>query len=465
MAIASSAVSQDSAPPRRFQAASKGLADSTMVSPLIRARAEGHMAVMANDPTKIATGLRACPDERTRLAYLDAVLSGGARSFDEAEAESKAIQWLLATTPEDRAPQIALEIQRLETEADSVTPTWGTITADDLTWRPFVWSLDTPADRLARLSPSMRKALLEIAGSESRPAIIAAVLAAVPEDAREERRAIIAGLDLDSAILGPAVISELVRRRATNALIDLVRDEPAVIALSGVRVAAAASIARDQPESAIELLRGEENISRLPGAGQSVLRRGLAEGRRSDPDPELWRLEIAQIGQADEKLAALLALETMYPDDANPEEVDPERTFEETKSMRTLKSGMVVSDIDQGYTTRDHAIQALANLFRTARYDLAFTFLIPNTTEPTRAADQWLPVRIGLLGEALAEADAAPDGWIPLIDSIQRLDRLDGQIAALRVLQESYERAHGDQDLPEDLRLSLNNALLEIAID
>ena len=465
LAVGNPAISQVSPPPQRFRAASQGLADSTIESPLIQARAAGHLASMADDPAEVTAGLRACSDERSRLAFLDAVLAGGARSFDQAQAESEALEMLMVMAPDDRASRIQRELRRLEDEHADGPPDWGTISTDDLVWRPFSWSPDTPADRLARLSPAMRKTLLDIEESGPRPKIIAAVLAAIPEEAVEERNQIILDLDLDEIVVGPAVMQELARRRATNTMIEMARKKPIVIGVPGVRIAAAAAIARDQPETAIQLLGGEANVLRLSGLSQLALRRGLAEGYRSNADPELWKIEIAQIGQTDDRLEAMLALETMHPEGADPQETDPERTFEEIKSMRTLNSGRVVSGIERGFIDRDDAIQALENLFRTGRYDLAFTFLAPNTTEPTRSADQWLPVRIGLLSEALADADAAPDAWIPLIQSLQRLDRLDGQIAALRAIQDSYGRVHGDQELPEDLRLTLDNALIEIAVD
>ena len=465
LAIGHPAISQVSPPPQRFRAVSQGLADSTIESPLIRARAAGHLASMADDPAEITAGLRACSDERSRLAYLDAALAGGARSFDRARAESQALEMLMAMAPDDRASRIQRELRRLEDEPGNGPIDWGSMTSDDMVWRPFTWSPETPADRLARLSPAMRKTLLDLEEPGPRPKIIAAVLAAIPDEAVEERDQIILDLDVDEIEVGPAVMQELAYRRATNVMIEMTRKQPIVISVPTMRVATAAAIARDQPEAAIQILGGEANILQLPGHAVAGLRRNLAEGHRHDADPELWKIEIAQIGQTDDRLEAMLALETMHPEGADPQETDPERTFEEIQSMRTLTSGRVVSGIERGFIDRDDAIQALENLFRTGRYDLAFTFLTPNTTEPTRSADQWLPVRIGLLSEALADADAAPDAWIPLIESLQRLDRLDGQIAALRAIQEGYGRMHGDQELPEDLRLTLDNALIEIAVD
>ena len=461
-----SAASQDAAAPaQRFKAASRALVDSTTVSPLIRARATGHLAAMSGDATRISSGLRACLDERSRLAYLDAALAGGSRSFDRLDARNRALEMLATTAPEDRAPRIERELRRIENEHAEGSVNWGSLTTADLVWRPFTWSPESPVDRLARLSPSMRRTLIELEDPGPRSEIIAAVLAGIPVESTEERREIILDLDLDGAVMGPAVMRDLARRRATDAMTELASATPAVLSVPAVRIATAAWIARDRPDMALRMIGGEDNISRLPGIGQSFLRRGLAEGLRGDPDPELWKLEVAQIGQTDDRLEAMLALATMHPDDADPAEIDPERTFEEVKSMRTLTPGRVASAIEQDLTDRDTAIQALADLLLTGRYDLAFSFLAPNTTEPTRKADHWLPVRIGLLGEALADADAAPDAWIPLVVSVKRLGRLDGQTAALRAIHESYDRVHGDADLPDDLRRTLDDTLIEIAID
>ena len=458
------ATSQTMAPVSRFRAAAETLSQSTIVDPMIEARAAAHIAAMAEDPARVRAGLRACPDARSRLAYLDAFFAGGSRAFDASAFQSEAISMLAATTPDDRAARIEREMLRIESEGEMATVNWGSLNPADLIWRPFVWSPETAADRLARSSDAIRRSLLSIAIGEKRPRIMASVLASLAGEPTDFEAAVLA-CELDGLIRGPAVIQELVQRRATDALVRLTAIRPEVLALPGVRISAAACIARDRPDDAIRLLGGENNLSRLPSNAQSSVRKGLAEGLRRDPDPERWRSEIMQAGQADDRLEALLGLEAMHRDATTNEMADPDRTFEEIDSFRTLGEGRVVSAMENGLIDRDDAIAALGDLFRTGRYELAYTFLQPNTTEPTRAADQWLPTRIGLMGEALANADASPDAWIPLIDSMSRLDRLDGQVAALRAIQASYQRIHGDEDLPQDVRLTLDNALLEIALD
>lgn len=463
MAIAPIAAAEAPDPPDRFGKAAEGLAGSTDSTPVIKARALAHLAAMSADPTAAEDGLRACENERSRLAFLDALLAGGSRSFDPVAAESEGIAMLSSTNADDRAARLHLEVRRIESERPGSTISWGTLNLDDLSWRPFTWSLDTSADRIARISPEYRVALLELDGVAGRPEILAAVLAAASKESSEEFEEIVEAMDLDALLAGPSLVRELARRRAVTALLDLIALRPDLIRLPAVRITAADVIARTRPDEAIRLLGGEANIGRLPSPSQTMLRRSLAEGLRDDPDQELWRLEIVQSGQLDDRLDAMLALDGRRNDeDQSP---DRDRSFEEVKSLRTLGAGRVVTSIEQGLTDRDDAIRALADLYLTARFETAYSFLKPNTTDPGRPADQWLPVRIALLGEALADSDASTDAWIPLIQSLERLDRLDAQLAAIRALRASHGRIHGDRDLSDDVRMTLDNALLEIAID
>ena len=463
LSISSIAGAQAPDPPDRFGNAARGLAGSTNATPVIKARALAHLAAMSTDPKAVEDGLRACENERARLAFLDALLAGGSRSFDPATAESEAITMLSSMHSDDRAARLDREVRRIESEWPGDPISWGTLSLDDLGWRPFTWSPGIPADRLARIAPEGRTALLGIDGVAGRPRIIAAVLAAAAEESSDEFEAIVEALELDAVIIGPSIVRELARREAVTALFDLAALRPDVIRLPAVRITAAATIARTRPDLAIQMLGGEANIIRLPGPSQAMLRRSLAEGLRDDPDQERWRSEIAQAGQLDDRLDAMLALEGRR--DEGDEFPNRERSFEEVKSLRTLGAGRVATAIERGLTDRNDVIRALTDLYLTGRFDLAYSFLDPNTTDPGRPADQWLPVRLALLGEALADSEASTDAWIPLIESLERLDRLDAQLAAIRALRASHGRIHGDRDLSEDVRLTFDNALLEIAID
>ncbi len=438
----------------QFQSEARSLARSTPSTPMISARSRGHLDAMTGE-VDLEAGLRKCDDERSRRAYLDAVFSGGATSFDPKAAATKSIAALRAVAGDDRAVRIADRV-RLLSETEASTDLSLELTSRDLLWRPFTWSPSTAADEIAKLGSRRRQQLLEASDPVDRPVVLATILAATEGRPGPE-------ISLDRAPsrtdpFWPTVIGELDRRDAAEAILNLQTDHPEVLVRPETRIKAAISVARRYPDAATALLGGEVNLQRLPGPLQSLIRASLAEGRRSDPDPEAWLTEAVQIAQLDDRLPVLLAL-ARY-DDSEP---DPDRTLESVKSLRTLPAGRMVDALAYGSADRDAVIRGLSDLFLTGRYDLGLSFLAPNTTEPSRPADGWLPLRIGLLSEALADADAAPDAWIPLLVSVTRLHRVDAQIAALRMIEHGYDRIHDSEKLPPDLKATLEDTLLKIA--
>lgn len=329
----------------------------------------------------------------------------------------------------------------------------------DLIWRPFVWTPDTPADLIARLSVEHRQALLRSSRPGDRPGVIAAVLAATDGRPADETVDLIEWDSVKQPGLWSAVLRELDRRKAGTAIMNLLQDRPALLQLPEHRVLATIAVARVRPEFALELVGGEANLARLPASVRGLIRAALAEGRRDEADPEGWRTEVALIDGLDARLGSMLSLERVR-DDAS----DPDRTLESITSFRTLGPGRLAADLATGRSSAGAIVRSLTDLLITGRYELAYSFLAPNTTEPERAGDPWLPARITLLSRALMEADAAADAWIPLIEAVRRLKRLDAQLAALRAIAVTYGRRHDLESLPPDVRGTLDDTLLEIAI-
>ena len=438
----------------QFESEAQSLARSTPATPMISARSRGHLDAMAGE-IDLEAGLRACDDQRSRRAYLDAVLAGGATSFDARTASERGIEALRTVAADDRAVRIADRVQLLA-NAEASADLSIELNSRDLLWRPFTWSPSTAADEIAKLGSQRQRQLLEASDPIDRPVVLATILAAT--DGRPGAEIRIDRPPSREDPFWPTVISELDRRNAAQAILNLQADHPEVLTRPETRINAAIAVARQYPEAAIAMLGGETNLQRIPNPLQSLIRASLAEGRRSDPDPESWLMEAVQIGQLDDRLPVLLAL-TRREDSG----WDPDRTLDSVKSLRTLPPGRMVDALDRGFADRDAVIRALSDLLRTGRYTLAFSFLNPNTTEPERPADDWLPLRIGLLSEALADADAAPDAWIPLLISVARLHRVDAQLAALRMIAHSYDRIHDAENLPPDLKATLEDALLKIA--
>jgi hypothetical protein len=179
--------------------------------------------------------------------------------------------------------------------------------------------------------------------------------------------------------------------------------------------------------------------------------RGLAA---TDPDAA-WD-HANEAGQLDDRVVAHLAIRIPTQ--------DPDRTLEEMKSLRTVAPGRLVADLIQHRLDRETATEALADLFRTGRYDLAYSLLNPNTTEVKRPADQWLPTRIAMLADAMARADASPDAFIPLLESVSRIQGVDAQIESFAAIAAALTALDEDADLPEPLRGVLNDVLVAIAL-
>ncbi|MEE2972686.1 MAG: hypothetical protein VX672_06140 [Planctomycetota bacterium] len=442
----------------RFLDAARGLSTSAGSTPLIEARGRAHLQAMSSEELDLEAALRVCPDERTRLAYLDALLAAPGMPLDPRDATRVATNALRATHPEDRIVQIDDHLRRLEAGGAEGPSTWEFDPAD-LNWRPFTWSPDSPADVIARLSPEHRQTLLRKSRPGDRPGVIAAVLAATNGRPDDETAAMIDWNAAERPGEWSAIFQELDRRRAGAALIALLEDRPGLVDYPEHRVRAAIVVGRVRPEIALTMIGGEASLSRLPASVAGLIREALAEGLREDPDPDSWRTQIALVDGLDRRLAALLSLERNRDDSP-----DPDRTLESITSLRTVGPGRLTADLVQGRTSAEAVVRSLTDLLLTGRHEVAYSILAPNTTEPDRAADHWLPARITLLGLALMEADASPDAWIPLIEATRRLSRLDAQLAALRAIAATYGRRHDPTDLPPDIRGTLDDTLIEIAL-
>ena len=440
----------------RLADAARGLVESSPRStpPLVKARADGHLAELAGSIS--ANDLRRHRTPRERLAWLETALGPAGLDLgsdrDRARAATRlALDLLAEAAPDD--PAVVHDRWVSAVLAGDATLTDGSIA--DLTARPFPMSPETACDRLAAGGEAIQLAMLDRADRAALPAVVAAILAAesAPTDAVTAR---INAFDHSLGGIGPDVVLELAGRSAGLATLTYVRRHPEAIRLPGIRVAAIAAVAADDPAGALELAGGETVLDRLPARGSSAIRIGLARGLRDvDRDTAITHVELA--GQLDDRIVAMLAIRR--PTD------DPDRTLEDIKSCRTVLTGRLVAALTTRILDREQLVEGMADLFRTGRYDLAYTMLLPNTTEPNRPADDWMPTRLTILSDALARADAAPDAWIPLLESVPRSGRVDGQVAALAAVARGLTAVlPTDADLPEPLRAVLSDTLVEIAL-
>lgn len=440
----------------RLAEASSGLFESTpkTTPPLILARARGHLDALAGRTDAAALAAQGSP--RARLAWIEAVLSSdglgpGATRAEARAATRRGLDLLAEAAPDDEAVILDRTIAKVlagEASLDAIpVAAWTT--------RPFTASPDAVCDRLVAGGEAIQAVMLDRADRATQPAVVAAILAngdaTTPLIAER-----IAALDHGYEGIGCDVVFELARRDAGAATAAYILAHPEATLLPGVRVAAITAIAPIDPTAAIEALGDESVIDRLPARGQTAVRLGLARGLAdTDPDAALMHADLA--GQLDDRIEALLAIRRP--------ETDPDRTLEDIKSCRTLAAGRLIAALEARRLLRTGTTGAVADLFRTGRYDLAYSLLVPNTTEPTRPADQWLPTRIAILSDALAAADAAPDAWIPLMQSVTRIGGVDGQIEALSAIARGVSRVlPPDADLPEPLRGVLSDTLVEIAL-
>ena len=442
-----------------FLKASTGLLDSAPGStpPLVRARAGGHLARLSGEID--AAGLRSQPSARARNAWLEAAMSGrgleaGAEAGIARSATREALILLADAAPDDPAVRLDRIVSAIEAgEGDAIDLSG--LQAADLGHRPFVTSPDAICDRLAReRGVPAALAMLDLADAGALPEVVASVHAE-DLDANEAIATRLAALDHSSTGIGPTVIAELARRGAGAAVFRYVQAHPESVSLPGTRTAAIAAVAAVDPENAIVLAGGPEVLGRLPGAGRVAVETAMARGlAATDPDAA-WD-HANEAGQLDDRIVAHLAIRVPTQ--------DPDRTLEEMKSLRTVAPGRLVADLIQHRVDRETATEALADLFRTGRYELAYSLLIPNTTEVKRPADQWLPTRIALLADAMARADASPDAFIPLLESVSRIRGVDAQIESFAAIASALTALDEDADLPEPLRAVLNDVLVAIAL-
>ena len=442
-----------------FLKASTGLLDSAPGStpPLVRARAGGHLARLSGEID--AAGLRSQPSARARNAWLEAAMSGrgleaGAEAGIARSATREALILLADAAPDDPAVRLDRIVSAIEAgEGDAIDLSG--LQAADLGHRPFVTSPDAICDRLAReRGVPAALAMLDLADAGALPEVVASVHAE-DLDANEAIATRLAALDHSSTGIGPTVIAELARRGAGAAVFRYVQAHPESVSLPGTRTAAIAAVAAVDPENAIVLAGSPEVLGRLPGAGRVAVETAMARGlAATDPDAA-WD-HANEAGQLDDRIVAHLAIRVPTQ--------DPDRTLEEMKSLRTVAPGRLVADLIQHRVDRETATEALADLFRTGRYELAYSLLIPNTTEVKRPADQWLPTRIALLADAMARADASPDAFIPLLESVSRIRGVDAQIESFAAIASALTALDEDADLPEPLRAVLNDVLVAIAL-
>ncbi len=440
----------------RMADAATGLIDSTprSTAALVLARARGHLDALTQqaDVEALAGQL----DPRSRLAWLEAALASeglgpGATRAEARAATRRGLDLLAAVAPDDETVILDRTVNAIiagDAGLDALpVKAWTT--------RPFASSPDMLCDRLAAGNETIRAAMLENADPAALPVVVAAILAAdTPPTAAITQR--IAALDHGFEGIGSDVVLELAQRNASEATAAYIQDHPESVTLPGVRVAAIATIAAGDPAAAIAAMGGESVIDRLPPRGRTAVRLGLVRGLAAD-DPDAASMHADLAGQLDDRIEAMLAIRSTT--------ADPDRTLEDIKSCRTLAAGRLVGALASRRLSRAGTTDAVADLFRSGRYDLAYSLLVPNTTEPTRPADSWLPTRISILSDALAAADAAPDAWIPLMNSIQRIRGVDGQIESLAAISRGLSRVlPPDADLPEVLREVLSDTLVNIAL-
>jgi hypothetical protein len=443
----------------RFVDAADGLLESTPGSTpeLILSRARGHLASLSGAVD--ADALRTIRTPRARLAWLEAAmasqgLAAGERPEQARSATRRALDLLASTHPEDPSIVLDRRVASIESAPGDVVDLSG-LTPKDLGHRPFATSPDAICDRLvASRGIPAAIAMLDLADAATLPQVVACVLAS-DLDADNAVAARLAPLDHGLTGIGPTVILELARRNAGRAVARYATAHPESVTLPGVRTAAIAAVAAADPDAAIALAGSVDVLDRLPGAGRIAVRTALARWfAASDPDAAWDHANAA--GQLDDRIIAFMA--------ARGPDADPDRMLDDVKSLRTVAPGRLVADLMQRRVDRETVVESVADLFRTGRHDLAYTLLIPNTTEPNRPADQWMPTRITLLADALVRAEASPDAFIPLLESVSRIHGVDAQIESLAAIATALSTLDATSDLPEPLRAVLGDVLVAIAL-
>ncbi len=444
----------------RFIEAAQGLLESSHTAgrPLVGARASGHLARLRGETD--ASRLAALPTDRERLAWLEAAMSGrglelGASPDQARSGTREALDLLAVAAPDDQAVRIDRIVTRIEA-GDAVDQVdLDELDASDFGHRPFPTSPDAVCDRLvARRGVPAALAMLDRSDAAVLPEVVACVIAA-GLDTDEAVSSRLDTLDHGTTGIGPTVILELVRRQAADGMLRYLKGHPESASMPGVQAAAVAAVAASDPEAALELVGGMETLDRLPAGGGFAIRAALARGLAPIDKDASWE-QANRAGQLDDRIIAAIGGRT--PDQ------NPTQMLDDIKSLRTIPPGRLVAELMQLRIDRESLIESIADLFRTGRYDLAYSLLIPNTTEPERPADQWLPTRIEVLASALARSDAAPDAFIPVLEAVTRLHGVDAQIEALAAISSALTTIQDEADLPDVLRGVLADVLVTIAL-
>lgn len=459
--LSAQAALSDDDPRATLIAAGRSLVDSAPDSDVSRARAQGWLDHLAGvEEEGLGRGLAAQATADGRLAYLEGWTSADAGLDRSPDLDGRVMVVLAGAFPDD-------EIARVHAWADAMSdPNVAWVAPDspsDLIKRPFWNSPVTAADRIAATGSSANIVeMLKGSTDATDPVVVAATIAHDADRRHPDVRAALAESIPQDPLRRSAIAVELAGRRSPERLTQFLRDHPDTIEIPGVYARMISALAMDDPTTALEIGRGRELMRRMPTRGAMSVMGSLALGL-AESDPEAAIEDLASAGQADTRLIWTLALAGDIP----PEKLDPplgRGPLTDVKSFRTVRANMMIPALATGIVDRDAAAAVFAHLARNGRWDLVGSFLRPNTTQPERAADSWLPYRLDILSRAFAIAELPPETWNDLFSELRRLRSIDGQMAGLHGVAHGYLSLHGDRPMPDAVRRALENASIDMAV-
>ena len=441
--------------------AGQSLVNSAPDSDVSRARAQGwldHLAGIEEENLGPGVTAQATPDGR--LAYLEGWTSAEAGLNRSPDLDERAMVVLADAFPNDEVARVHAWTKMMS----DPTVTWVAPNApSDLTQRPFWNSSDTPADRIAATGSSANIVqMLKGSSDATYPAVVAATIAHGADQRHPDVRTVMVESMPQDPLRQAAIAFELARRRSPEHLTRFLREHPNILRIPGVYARTMSALALDDPETALEIGRGRETMQRLPTRGPMSVMGSLAYGLAAS-DPEAAIEDLASSGQADTRLIWILALADAIP----PDKLDPplgRGPLTDVKSFKTIRANMIVPTLATGIIDRDAAAAVFAHLARNGRWDPIGSFIRPNTTQPERAADSWLPYRLDILSRAFALAELPPETWSSLFSELGRLRSIDGQMAGLHGVARGYLSLHGDRPMPDVVKMALEKASIDMAV-
>lgn len=243
----------------------------------------------------------------------------------------------------------------------------------------------------------------------------------------------------------------------------LLRFTPSIVETPALNLLLAQTLlAGGQIEKGMVLIGGEEGIRQLTTSDRARTLLARAIGLARAGELAAARAEIPKIGGIDRRFFAAVQIDSRLLDRGEITAAEVLHEFTTFRAVRTVALDPLLATVAPRPTRLDRVMEAVVS---SGRFDLAATLLKPLFKAPGQTGDDWLEFRIALLARSLAAADKDNlAAWGATIEATTQLTRIDSQAKALAAIAVCWQSAHPHDDLPAELRKTLQSAIESIAL-